>query len=105
MAEDLEVHVSGNHPLSGHYRGREEAFGYIGRVGAWTGGEGGFAVDAVLTDEEGHAAAIVTGTAFHDGVKFERPIVHLFTLQDGAMLSFRDLPFDQHAEDRFWAGA
>ena len=104
MAEDLEVHVSGNHPLSGHYRGQEEVFGYIGKVGAWTGGEGGFAVDAVLADEKGHVAALVTATAFHDGVKFERPLLHLFTLRDGAIVESRDLPFDQHAEDAFWAG-
>lgn len=105
MAEDLDVYVSGNHPLSGKYQRHEEVLGYIAKVGAWTGGEGGFEVDAVLTDEEGHAAAIVTGTAFHDGVKFERPLVHLFTLRDGVVVEFRDLPFDQHAEDLFWAGA
>ncbi len=105
MSEDLEVDVSGNHPLSGHCRGQEEVFGYIGKVGAWTGGEGGFAVDAVLTDDEGHAAAIVTATGFHDGVKFERPVVHLFELRDGVIVEYRDLPFDQHAEDEFFAGA
>ena len=104
MAEELEVHVSWNHPLSGHYRGQEEVFGYIGKVGAGTGGEGGFVVDAVLTDEEGHVAALVTATAFHDGVKFERPPIHLFTLRDGAIVD-SDLPFDQHAEDAFWSGA
>jgi len=105
MAEDLDVYVSGNHPLSGKYQRHEEVLGYLAKVGTWTGGEGGFEVDAVLTGEEGHAAAIVTGTAFHDGVKFERPLVHLFTLRDGVVVEFRDLPFDQHAEDLFWAGA
>ena len=49
-------------------------------------------------------AALVTATAFHDGVKFERPLLHLFTLRDGAIVESRDLPFDQHAEDAFWAG-
>lgn len=105
MAEDLEVHVSGNHSLSWHYRGQQEVFGYFGKVGAWTGGEGGFEVQSVLTDEEGHAAAIVTATAFRDGVKFERPPLHLFTLRDGAIADSRDLPFDQQAEDQFWEGA
>jgi ketosteroid isomerase-like protein len=105
MSEDLEVHVSGKHPLSGHYRGQEEVVGYIGKVGAWTGGEGGFVVDSVLTDEEGLAAAIVTATGFHDGVTFERPVVHLFELRDGVIVGYRDLPFDQHAEDEFFAGA
>ncbi|MDQ1539808.1 MAG: uncharacterized protein QOH29_534 [Actinomycetota bacterium] len=103
-SETAVVHVSGRHPLSGVNRGTEEIFGYMGRVGAWTGGEGGFEVHDVLSGEDGQAAAVVTGTAMHEGQKFERQLVHLFRLKDGKIQEFRDLPFDQHAEDAFWSG-
>ena len=105
IAPDEVLHVSGRHGLSGAYRGVEEIFGYIGKVGAWTGGLGGFEVDAVMTDEDGHAAAIVTGTAIHEGETFTRQLVHLFTFRDDQTVEFRDLPFDQHAEDEFWPSA
>jgi ketosteroid isomerase-like protein len=45
MAPDQLLHVSGRNALSGDYRGTEEIFGYIGKVGAWTGGQGGFEID------------------------------------------------------------
>jgi hypothetical protein len=53
-----------------------------------------------MTDEDGHAAAIVTGTAIHEGETFKRQLVHLFTLRDGQVVEFRDLPFDQYVEDQ-----
>ncbi len=65
-------------------------------------GKGGFEVEAVMTDDDGHAAAVVTGTAFHDGQEFSRRIVHLVTVRDGQIVESRDLPYDQHAEDAFW---
>lgn len=102
MAPDELLHVSGRHALSGEYQGIEEIFDYIGKVGAWTGGQGGFEVDAVMTDEDGHAAAIVTGTAIHEGETFKRQLVHLLAFRDGRVVEFRDLPFDQYAEDEFW---
>jgi len=101
MAPDQLLHVSSRNALSGDYRGTEEIFGYIGKVGGWTGGQGGFEIDAVMTDEDGHAAAIVTGTAIHEGETFKRQLVHLFTLRDGQVVEFRDLPFDQYVEDQF----
>ena len=49
MQEDAVMHISGHHPLSGEYRGKAAAWGYLGKVAEVSGGKGGFVVHSITT--------------------------------------------------------
>lgn len=102
LAPDVVFHVAGHHPLSGDYVGREAVRRYIATVTEATHGRGGFSVTSVFADDSGELL-LVEGTAFHGEEPFVRTIVHLLRLEKGRLVEFWDNPFDQRAEDRFWA--
>jgi ketosteroid isomerase-like protein len=94
--------ISGDHPLSGEYAGVTEIRKYLEAVHEATGGRGGFSVTSVFSDDTG-GEVLVEGTAFHGDGPFVRTVVHRLRLDDGRLVEFRDHPFDQQAEDRFWS--
>jgi ketosteroid isomerase-like protein len=93
--------ISGEHPLSGEYVGHDEVRRYLAAVREATGGRGGFSVTSAFTDEQG-SEVLVEGTAFHGDGPFVRTVVHRLRVAGGKLLEFRDHPFDQRSEDRFW---
>ena len=99
--ERVVFRISGDHPLSGEYVGHAEVRRYIEAVRDATGGRGGFSVTSAFTDEQG-SEVLVEGTAYHGEGPFVRTVVHRLTVADGKLLEFRDHPFDQQSEDRFW---
>ena len=100
--EDLVLHVPGNHPLSGEYRGKDQMWGYLAKVAEVAGDRpGGYAVHALTTDDEGHGVALLEGT-IRD---FTRPVVHVWHIHDGRATEFWEASLDQAAEDAFWTGA
>jgi ketosteroid isomerase-like protein len=101
MTDDHVVHVAGQHPLSGVYRGKEAVWGYLGRVAEISGGRGGFDVHAITADDEGHAVALLTGT-IRD---FVRPVIHVWHVRGDQLAEMWDASLDQHAEDAFWSAA
>jgi ketosteroid isomerase-like protein len=100
--EQVVFHVSGSHPLSGDYVGVAEVQRYLTAVCEATGGRGGFSVTSALGDDSGDML-LVEGTAFHGEGPFVRTVVHRLRLRDGRLVEFRDHPFDQQTEDRFWS--
>lgn len=100
--EGAVFHVSGSHPLSGDYVGLPAIRRYLAAVREATGGRGGFSVDSVFADDSGEQL-MVEGTAFHGDGPFVRTVVHRLRVRDGKLVEFRDHPFDQEAEDRFWS--
>ena len=102
FSDDVVFHISGDHPLSGDHIGLEAVRRYLGAVKEATGGRGGFSVTSAFTDDTG-AEILVEGTAFHGEGPYVRTIVHRLRVTDGRLVEFRDHPFDQQAEDRFWS--
>lgn len=102
LAPDVVFHVAGRHPLSGDHVGREAVRRYLAMVTEATHGRGGFTVTSAFPDDSGELL-LVEGTAFHGEEPFVRTIIHLLRLRDGLLVEFWDNPFDQRAEDRFWA--
>ena len=100
--DDVVFHISGDHPLSGEYAGLDEVRRYLAAVQEATSGRGGFSVTSAFTDDDG-SELLVEGTAFHGEGPFVRTVVHRLKLADGRIVEFRDHPFDQQAEDRFWS--
>jgi ketosteroid isomerase-like protein len=95
-------HVSGLHPLSGVYAGADQIRRYLAAVREATGGRGGYSVTSAFADESGEHI-LVEGSAFHGQGPFVRTVVHRLRLSGGKVVEFRDHPFDQRAEDRFWS--
>lgn len=102
MSADVVFHVAGAHPLSGDHVGRDAVCRYLAAVTDAAHGRGGFSVTSAFADDSGDLL-LVEGTAFHGEEPFVRTIVHLIRLRGGMVVEFWDNPFDQRAEDRFWA--
>jgi uncharacterized protein len=102
LSPDVVFHVAGEHPLSGDHVGLAAVRRYLAAVTRATNGRGGFSVTSAFTDGSGELL-LVEGTAFHGDEPFVRTILHLLRLKDGLVVEFWDNPFDQRAEDRFWA--
>lgn len=101
-ADDVVLHIAGDHPLSGDYVGLDAARGYVTAVIDATHGRGGFSVTSVFTDDAGELL-LVEGTAFHGEEPFVRTVVHLLRFADDRLVELWENPFDQRAEDRFWS--
>ena len=102
LSPDVVFHVAGDHPLSGDHIGAEAVRRYVAEVTRAANGRGGFSVTSAFTDDSGELL-LVEGTAFHGEEPFVRTILHLLRIKDGVVVEFWDNPFDQRAEDRFWA--
>ncbi|HEX2893067.1 MAG TPA: nuclear transport factor 2 family protein [Marmoricola sp.] len=100
--DDVVFHISGAHPLSGEHRGIEAVRWYLQAVKDATHGRGGFSVTSAFADDTG-AEILVEGTAYHGEGPYVRTVVHRLRLAGGKLVEFRDHPFDQQAEDRFWS--
>jgi ketosteroid isomerase-like protein len=100
LTDESVLHVPGTHPLSGSHRGRAAVWTYLGRVSAVAKGEGGFEVQSIAADGDGHAAVLVVGTICN----YVRPLVHVWQAADERLLEYREVPFDQVSEDAFWNG-
>lgn len=103
VSDDLTMHVGGNHPLSGTYRGREQVWSYLAKVAAALSarGDGGWEIHAITADEDGHAVALLRG---YTG-DYSRPVVHIWHIADGLLKEFWDTTMDQIQEDAFWTSA
>jgi uncharacterized protein len=105
LADDVVFHVPGRHPLSGTYSGKSEVYDYAGRVaGLSESSDGGFEIHSVCADDD-HVVSLVTGTIEHHGVRFVRPVVHVFHVNGTQVTEFWEASLDQHAEDQFWNDA
>ena len=98
FADDIVWHVGGRNQLARDYHGRDEVYGFFGKLMELT--EGSFHLDlhAVLADDE-HGVALVIGTASRGGKSVTTDEAHVFHLRDGRVTEFWDASTDQHAFD------
>jgi ketosteroid isomerase-like protein len=102
FADDIVWHVAGRSQLSGDYKGRDQVFGFFGKLMELSGGTSKIEVHDILASDE-HAVAIVTGNATRAGKSFTGGDVHVFHVRNGQVVEFWDSPLDQYAADEFWS--
>jgi uncharacterized protein len=98
FAEDLLWHIGGRSQLTKDYRGRDQVYGFFGKLMELT--EGSFHLDlhAVFADDE-HGVALVVGTASRGGKSLTINEAHIYHLRDGKVTEFWDGSTDQYAFD------
>ena len=102
FAEDIAWHVPGRSPLSGDYRGHQEVVGFFTKAMELSGGTLRVEADEILADGE-RIIALTTVSAERNVQSWSSPEVHVWRVQDGRAVAFREFQGDQEAEDRFWS--
>jgi ketosteroid isomerase-like protein len=102
FADDVVWHVAGRSPLAGDYAGKEQVFGFFGKLQALSDGTSAVEVHDLLANDE-HGVAIVTESATRNGQTHRGRATHVFHLLDGKVTEFWDAQVDQYAADEFWS--
>ena len=103
IADNAVWHAQGVGPLSGDYHGRDQIFGFFGRLAEETGGTFRLDVHDILANDE-HTAVLATLTASRNGKSIEVPVVNV-THNDGngKITEFWTSTTDPQAALDFWA--
>ena len=103
IADDAVWHAQGVGPLSGDYHGRDQVFGFFGRLAEETGGTFRLDVHDILANDE-HTAVLATLTASRNGKSIEVPVVNVtHNESDGKITEFWTSTTDPQAALDFWA--
>jgi ketosteroid isomerase-like protein len=103
IADDAVWHAQGVGPLSGDYHGRDQVFGFFGRLAEETGGTFRLDVHDILANDE-HTAVLATLTASRGGKSIEVPVVNVSHNDgDGRITEFWTSTTDPQAALDFWA--
>jgi uncharacterized protein len=102
IADDVTWHQNGVGPLSGTYLGRDEVFGFFGRLAEETAGTFRLDVHDVLANDE-HAVALCTVSASRGGKSIEVPVANVSHLRDGKVTEFWGATTDPQASIDFWS--
>jgi ketosteroid isomerase-like protein len=102
IAADVTWHVTGAGPLSGTYHGRDEVFGFFGRLAEETGGTFRLDVHDVLANDE-HAVTLATLSASRGHKSIETPVANVTHMRDGKVTEFWGTISDAEASADFWS--
>jgi ketosteroid isomerase-like protein len=103
IAADAVWHAQGVGPLSGDYHGRDQIFGFFGRLAEETGGTFRLDVHDILANDE-HTAVLATLTASRNGKSIEVPVVNVSHNDgNGKITEFWTSTTDPQAALDFWA--
>jgi len=103
IADDAVWHAQGVGPLSGDYHGRDQIFGFFGRLAEETGGTFRLDVHDILANDE-HTAVLATLTASRNGKSIEVPVVNVSHNDgNGRITEFWTSTTDPQAALDFWA--
>ena len=103
IADDAVWHAQGVGPLSGDYHGRDQVFGFFGRLAEETGGTFRLDVHDILANDE-HTAVLATLTASRGGKSIEVPVVNVSHNDgNGRITEFWTSTTDPQAALDFWA--
>ncbi len=101
--DDVIFYVPGNHPFSGVYRGKEQVFGFFGRVAEETAGTFRDVIHDVLANDV-HTASILQIMGERHGKRLDQQAVIVQTLNaEGKATELRLFMSDEHASNEFWA--
>jgi ketosteroid isomerase-like protein len=98
FADDVVWHIGGRNQLTKDYHGRDEVYGFFGRLMELT--EGSFHIDLhkVFADDE-QGVAVVTVSASRGGKSLTTKNAHIFGMRDGRVTEFWDATTDEYALD------
>ncbi|HWN61963.1 MAG TPA: nuclear transport factor 2 family protein [Streptosporangiaceae bacterium] len=100
---DAVWHAQGVRPLSGDYHGRDQVFGFFGRLAEETGGTFRLDVHDILANDE-HTAVLATLTASRNGKSIGVPVVNVSHNDgNGKITEFWTSTTDPQAALDFWA--
>jgi uncharacterized protein len=102
IADDVTWHVRGAGALSGDYHGRDQVFGFFGRLAQETGGTFRLDVHDVLANDE-HAVALCTLSASRGAKSVETPVANVSHVHDGKVTEFWAATTDPQAGIDFWS--
>jgi ketosteroid isomerase-like protein len=102
IADDVTWNVQGAGPLSGTYHGRDEVFGFFGRLAQETGGTFRLDVHDVLANDE-HAVALCTLSASRGSKSLEMPVANVSHVRGGKITEFWAATADPEASIDFWS--
>src|SRR5689334_11142353 len=97
FADDVVMHILGDHPFAGDYEGKHAVRAYLADTAAVVGA-GVFTVTSVMADDD-RAEVLVEGTAVDrdegaDGDSFVRTVVHQLRFADDLVVEMWRYPFD-----------
>ena len=102
IADDVTWHVTGAGPLTGTYHGRDEVFGFLGRLVEETAGTFRMDVHDVLANDE-HAVALCTLSASRGGKSIEVPVANVSHVRGGKVTEFWSATAQPEATIDFWS--
>jgi hypothetical protein len=103
LSPDIRWHVSGDHALSGDYKGIDEVLAYFERVQELTEGSLRIAPNQMLADD-GRATIFMRVTACRGDRKLDALMAETLLLdEDGRWVEYWALADDQSAVDAFWS--
>ena len=95
-------HVRGIGSLSGDYQGRDQVFGFFGRIAEETGGTFRLDIHDILANDE-HTVSLATLAATRGGKSIEVPVANVTHNRDGQITEFWSAVTDPEAALDFWA--
>jgi uncharacterized protein len=101
IADDVVWHARGVGPLSGDYHGRDQVFGFFGRLAQETGGTFRLDVHDILANDD-HTVVLCTLSATRGGKSTEVPVVNVSHNRDGQITEFWGATTDPQASLDFW---
>jgi len=102
IADDAVWHVRGLGPLNGDYRGRDQVFGFFGRLAEETGGTFRLDVHDILANDE-HTVALCTASGTRGGKSIQVPVANVSHNRDGLITEFWTAAAEPEATLEFWA--
>jgi ketosteroid isomerase-like protein len=99
---DVLWHVGGSSPLAGVYKGHQELFALLARLGQSTGGTISISARDILTSED-HVIVLTTLKAERDGRVLEDDGVAVFKIFEGKATEVWVFAENQGAIDSFFA--
>ena len=102
FAEDIKWQVAGRSQIAGIYQGREEVAGFFKKLDELSGGTFRVEVQDVLAKER-LGMVLTKELGERNGNTMDVDTVHVWTIEEGKLTEFRDMPADQYASDAFFS--
>lgn len=102
ISPDVLWHVGGDSPLAGVYKGHDELFALLARLGEATGGSISISARDILTSDD-RVVVLTTLKAERDGQVLEDDGVAIFNIVDGKASEVWVFAENQGAIDAFFA--
>lgn len=95
-------HIPGHSSLSGDFKGHDQIGEFFRRTMELSGGAFSIDVHNVLVDGD-LVVALVTVNAQRNEVSASFPEVHVWRMENGKVIEFREYQGDEQREDQFWS--